>query len=354
MKEAQERSEKQGLPLLPVLRAVTGLSRATVHRMMHPETGPAAASVEAVQRSGPRYLEAAQRKAVFDLMCKEEYVDPAPAEIYFREPGAGRYHCGIRTMYRILKENEACGARRRQRRHVAHVKPELLATAPNQVWSLDITRLLAPEKWSYFYLYGIMDIFSRMAVGWMIAEQENGANLHVLLKETLSKHDTGANQFKVHSDRGSPMKTRTRTQMLSDLDVTQSFSRPHTSNDNPFPESQFRTAKYPWTYPGRFTDPESALLWGRRFFPWYNKEHRHSGLNYLTPHQVHYGLYQDVLSTREATLQAAFSQHPERFVRGVTKGLPPPPAVGINWNPHTVPSNSRPSKADSDSMEVRR
>jgi len=350
-------SQEHRLPLSQVVCAVTGLSRATVHRLLCSETTqetPAPAATEAVSRSGPRFIEADQRETIFEMMCTEEYVDLAPAEIFFRELDAGRYPCSIRTLYRILKEKKAVGERRPQRRHVEYLKPELLATAPNQVWSLDITRLQALEKWTYYYLYVVMDIYSRMVVGWMIADHETGANLQVLLQETLQKQDIGADQLKVHSDRGSPMKTLALAQLLADLSVAQSFSRPHTSNDNPFSESQFRTTKYHWSYPGKFTDIEMAKVWARKFIPWFNMEHRHSGLNYLTPHQVHYGLYQEVLDQRKALLQEAFAQHPERFVNGVPKVLPPPPAVGINW-PQTQPtaaSDDTSSKADSNTMEV--
>ncbi len=350
-------SRENRLPLSPVLCAVTGLSRATVHRLLRAQTAaeaPAPASDDAFRCTGPRFIDAAQREVIFEMMCAEEYVDLAPAEIYFRELDAGRYPCSIRTMYRILKEKQAVGERRPQRRHMEYRKPELLATAPNQVWSLDITRLQALEKWTYYYLYVVMDIYSRLVVGWMIAEHETGANLQVLLQETLQKQDIGADQLKVHSDRGSPMKTLALAQLLADLNVAQSFSRPHTSNDNPFSESQFRTTKYHWSYPGKFPDIATAIAWARKFFPWFNEEHRHSGLNYLTPHQVHYGLYAEVLEQRKSTLQAAFTQHPERFVNGVPKVLPPPPAVGINW-PQTQPtaaSDAPSSKADSKTMEV--
>lgn len=351
-------SQDQRLPLPQVLCAVTGLSRATVHRLMRAETTldtPTPATGETVTCSGPRFIDAAQREAIFEMMCTEEYVDLAPAEIFFRELDAGRYACSIRTMYRILKEKKAVGERRPQRRHVEYQKPELLATAPNQVWSLDITRLHALEKWTYYYLYVVMDIYSRLVVGWMIANHETGANLQLLLQEALQKQDIGADQLKVHSDRGSPMKTLALAQLLADLSVAQSFSRPHTSNDNPFSESQFRTTKYHWSYPGKFTDIEMAMVWARTFFPWFNEEHRHSGLNYLTPHQVHYGLYEEVLEQRKAALHAAFLQHPERFVHGVPKVLPPPPAVGINW-PQTQPqaaSDAPSSEADSKTLEVK-
>ena len=226
-------------------------------------------------------------------------------------------------MYRILAEAGEVRERRNQARHPKYKAPELLATAPNQVWSWDITKLRGPVKWSYYHLYVILDIFSRFVVGWMIAYRESAALAKRLIAETCEKENIQPGQLTVHSDRGSTMKTKTVAFLLADLGVTKSHSRPYVSDDNPYSESQFKTLKYRPDFPARFGSIQDArsFCWG--FFPWYNQDHRHSGIALMSPAMVHYGKAEQVSSQRQVVLASAYDDHPERFVRG----LPTPPSL---------------------------
>ena len=225
-------------------------------------------------------------------------------------------------MYRILAENQEVRERRDQLRHPNYQKPELLATAPNQVWSWDITKLLGPVKWTYFYLYVILDIFSRYAAGWLLAGEENSALAKRLITETCEKQGISSGQLIIHSDRGSPMTSKPVAMLLADLGVTKSLSRPHVSNDNPYSEAQFKTLKYRPSFPDRFGSVQDGRAFCREFFPWYNTEHRHSGIGMMTPEAVHYGRAPQILAARQQTLLTAYALHPERFVR-----RPPSPPV---------------------------
>ena len=220
--------------------------------------------------------------------------------------------------------------RRNQREHPQYTKPELVATAPNQTWSRDITKLLGTTKWTYFYLYVVLDIFSRYAVGWMVADRENSALAGRLIEETCHKQGVQPQVLTLHSDRGAPMTSKCTAQLLADLGVTRSLSRPQVSDDNPFSEAQFKTLKYHPGFPGRFHDITAAIAFCRTFFPWYNTEHRHGGIAMLTPDDVHHNRTQSVLEQRGRTLQAAWTRHPERFVRGIPQPDPLPQAVWIN------------------------
>lgn len=233
-------------------------------------------------------------------------------------------------MYRVLAERSAVKERRAQRSHPKHARPELVATAPNDVWSWDITKLRMTAKWSYLYLYVLLDLFSRYVVGWMIARQENAGLAKLLIEESVAKHGIEPGTLVLHSDRGAPMTSKSLAQLLSDLDVARSLSRPHTSNDNPFSESQFKTAKYHPSYPGKFVTLEQALAWGRAFFPWYNREHKHSGIAFLTPADVHYRRAEERFARRHTVLQAAYAEHPERFPNGPPKRQVLPAATYIN------------------------
>jgi putative transposase len=205
-----------------------------------------------------------------------------------------------------------------------------MATAPNQVWSWDITKLLGPRKWTYYYLYVLLDIFSRYAVGWMVAGRENSALAGRLIEETCNKQGVRPEILTLHSDRGAPMTSKCTAQLLADMGVTRSLSRPQVCDDNPFSEAQFKTLKYQPGFPGRFTGIEHATDHSRSFFPWYNTEHRHGGICMLTPHDVHYGRAPEVLAQRQQIMDAAWSAHPERFVQGIPKIHPLPEAVWIN------------------------
>jgi putative transposase len=296
--------------------------RATFYRY-HGDEG---LSVEqnAQRTSPPLALSLEQRQTVIDILHSERFCDDAPHQIYATLLDEGHYHCSIRTMYRLLKAEHGCVKERRT--HVQrpkYVKPELLATAPNQVWSWDITKLKGPVKWTYYYLYVILDIFSRYVVGWMIAYRESAALAKRLIAETCEKENIQPGQLKLHADRGSSMKSKTVAFLLADLGVTKSHSRPYVSDDNPYSESQFKTLKYRPDFPARFGSIQDARSCCQEFFPWYNQEHRHSGIALMTPAMVHYGMAEQVSSQRQAVLASAFDVHPERFVRG----LPAPPSL---------------------------
>lgn len=213
--------------------------------------------------------------------------------------------------------------RRDQLRHPQYTKPELLATGPNQVWSWDITKLKGPAKWTYYYLYVILDIFSRYVVGWMLADRESADLAKLLIRDTARKQGIPEGELTIHADRGSSMRSKPVALLLSDLGITKTHSRPHTSNDNPYSESQFKTMKYRPGFPERFGSKEDARAFCQSFFPWYNAEHRHSGIGLLTPEMVHYGRAEAVTDARRQVLAAAYAAHPERFVRRE----PEPPAV---------------------------
>ena len=245
----------------------------------------------------------------------------------------GRYICSLRTMYRILEKREETRERRAVVRHGKFAKPELIATGPNQVWSWDITKLLGPTKWTYFYLYVLLDIFSRYVVGWMIADRESGVLAKALIEESCEKQEIGEDQLTIHSDRGGPMISKPVAHLLADLGVIKSLSRPQVSNDNPFSEAQFKTLKYSPHFPERFGCQEDAVGFGRTFFPWYNDDHKHSGIGYYTPADIHYGRAHAVQKVRSETLAAAYVAHPERFVRKPPIAQEIPTEVWINPPP---------------------
>ena len=311
------------LPLAPLCAAL-GVSRATVHRRLRP------ARPAAPRPKPARALCDDEKRCVLDALCSERFVDRSPAEVVHTLLEEGTYLCSERTMYRILAEQKAVKERRDQLRHPEHARPELVATKPNDVWSWDITKLRTTVKWSYLYLYVLLDIFSRYVVGWMIAREENAACAKRLIAESVDKHGVEPGELVLHSDRGAPMTSKTMAQLLADLDVTRSLSRPRVCNDNPFSESQFRTAKYHSSYPGKVATLDDGLSWGRVFFPWYNHEHKHSGIAFLTPADVFYGRADDVLAQKHATLLDAYRAHPERFVNGPPRRPQLPPATYIN------------------------
>ena len=293
--------------IAPACKAI-GVARSSLYRHRQPVP-------EAVvkTRRYNRALTDLERGNVLSVLHSERYVDQSPAEIYATLLDEGAYLCSIRTMYRILAEKHEVRERRNQLRHPHYEKPELLATAPNQVWSWDITKLLGPAKWTYFHLYVIMDIFSRYVVGWMIAHRESATLAERLIQETIEKQGIAPGQLFIHADRGSSMTSKPMAFLLADLGVTKTHSRPHTSNDNPYSESQFKTLKYRPEFPSRFGSIEDARSFCVTFFNWYNREHHHSGIGLLTPETVHYGKAKQVMSTRQAALLAAYSAHPERF-----------------------------------------
>jgi putative transposase len=280
--------------------------------------------------SPPRALAPAERQEVLETFHSERFIDQAPRQVWATLLDEGKHLCSVRTMYRILEANDESLERRAQRRHVVYKKPELLATAPNQLWSWDITKLLGPAKWTYYYLYVILDVFSRYVVGWMVAHRESAELAERLIAETCEKQGIPRGQLTLHADRGSSMKSKPVAFLLADLGVTKSHSRPHVSNDNPFSESQFRTLKYRPGFPERFGSIEDARSYCVDFFGWYDNEHRHSGIGLLTPAMVHFGLADAVLDDRRAVLLAAYQAHPDRFVHRPPRPAEPPQAVWIN------------------------
>lgn len=267
---------------------------------------------------------------MLDVLHEDRFVDKAPSEVYAKLLDEGIYLCSIRTMYRILSAENEVKERRNQLRHPQYKKPELLATAPNQVWSWDITKLKGPVKWTYYYLYVIIDIFSRHVVGWLIAGRENAELATLLISETCRRQRIDENQLLIHSDRGSPMTSKAVALLMSDLGITKSLSRPQVSNDNPFSESQFKTLKYRPDFPERFGSIQDARAFCQKLFDWYNNEHYHSGIALMTPAMVHYGKAKDRSEMRQTVLSGAFERHPERFVNGQPKVLVLPEAVWIN------------------------
>ncbi len=301
-----------------------GIGRGSYYRRQSPRPEPRKAGRH------PRALSAEERQKVLSLLHEERFCDQAPAEIYATLLDEGRYLCSERTMYRILDENQEVRERRNQLRHPHYAAPELLATRPNEVWSWDITKLLGPTKWTYFYLYVILDIFSRYTVGWMLAHRESSELAKRLISETCSKEGIFENQLTIHADRGTSMTSKPVALLLADLGVTKSHSRPRVSDDNPFSESQFKTLKYHPAFPERFGCIEDGRAFCGPWFEWYNNVHKHSGIAMLTPSDVHHGRTEVVLSRRQSVLDAAYAAHPERFV-GRPPSVPrPPEAVWIN------------------------
>jgi len=292
--------------------------------------------------SSPRALNLVERAEVRQALNSERFQDLAPREVYASLLDEGRYLCSWRTMYRILAENSEVRERRNQLRHPNYVKPELLATKPNELWSWDITKLLGPTKWTYYYLYVILDVFSRFVVGWLIAEREAASLASMLIAETCTRQGIQPKQLTIHADRGSSMTSKPVAFLMADLGVTKTHSRPHVSNDNPYSEAQFKTLKYQPDYPTRFGCPQDARSWAKDFFGWYDYEHHHSALGLLTPADVHYGRAQAVLQLRQHVLQSAYDKNPERFVKGLPKPLQLPAAVWIN-PPKPVTKQEEPS-----------
>jgi putative transposase len=304
-----------------------GVPRATFYRRNRTQPGRSNGS----RPTPPLALIPEERQIVVDILHSERFQDQAPYEVYATLLDEGHYHCSIRTMYRILASLYG-GVTERRRRHqrTGYTKPELLATGPNQVWSWDITKLKGPVTWTYFYLYVILDIFSRYVVGWMVAHREQRALAHRLIDQTCAKQNIQPGQLTIHADRGSSMTSKVVAQLMADLGITQTHSRPYVSDDNPYSESQFKTLKYCPEFPDRFGSIEDARAFCGSFFSWYNKEHRHSGIALMTPEQVHYGMAQRVIAQRAGVLEAAFMRNPIRFKGKMPKPYALPEAVWIN------------------------
>jgi putative transposase len=308
------------------LCASVGLARATLYRRRQ----PARPSTPTVRAASPRALAPVERQAVLDVLHSERFVDQSPAEVQATLLEEQTYLCSTRTMYRILDAAQEVRERRDQARHPVYAKPELVATAPNQIWSWDITKLKGPIPYLYYSLYVILDLFSRYVVGWMVATHENARLAQRLIAATCLKQDIGPHQITIHADRGAPMRSKLLVELYADLCIGVSHSRPRVSNDNPFSEAQFRTFKYRPEFPDRFGSIEHGRRVSRDLFAWYNDAHHHSGLSYLTPADVHYGRAATILESRHQTRLAAYAAHPERFVQGPPRLERLPHAVWIN------------------------
>jgi putative transposase len=319
---------EQLCPLVGVQRAcgALGVNRARVYRLRRRRCHLAGAQAQRAPRLRPPLaLTGAERDALLFTLNSERFADMAPASIYATLLDEGQYLASVRTMYRLLAESTAVRERRNQLTHPVYAKPELLASAPNQVWSWDITKLKGPGKWSCFHLYVILDIFSRYVVGWMIALREAAELAEQLIADTVAKQGIAPGTLTLHADRGTSMRSKSVAQLLVDLEIAKTHSRPHVSDDNPYSEAQFKTLKYRPDFPDRFGCIEDARAHCQRFFHWYNTAHRHSGIGFMTPEMVHYGRAAEMQELRAAALDAAFLHNPRRF-----KGVAPlPPALPV-------------------------
>jgi putative transposase len=313
----------QQLSVLSACQAL-GVPRSSLYRARQPQP------VQTTRPKPDRALSEAEKAEVRAVLNSERFQDCPPRQVYATLLDEQTYLCHWRTMYRILKEHHEVCERRNQLKHPRYAKPELVASGPNQLWSWDITKLRGPAKWHYYYLYVILDVFSRYAVGWLLAEQESAKLAETLIAESCAKQHISRDELTLHADRGGPMKAKTVAQLLIDLGITKSHSRPHVPDDNPYSEAHFKTLKYQPDFPGRFGSFQAALSWARRFFPWYNHQFYHSSLGLLTPASVHYGQAGVILDQRQQVLQAAYTAHPERFVQGRPQQPTLPAEVWIN------------------------
>jgi len=319
---------RKDTPVLPLCEAL-GFPRASLYRRAR-KVSSGLPSSRSVRPPAALALSDPQRQEVLDLLHNERFRDLPPTQVYPMLLDEGRYLCSVRTMYRLLAQQNEVRERRPVASHPVYAKPELLATAPNQVWSWDITKLKGPVTWTYFYLYVILDIFSRYVVGWMVARRESAALAKRLIEYTCRKQSIDQDQLTLHADRGSSMKSKLVAELLADLGVTKSHSRPSVSNDNPFSESQFKTLKYRPEFPDRFGCLQDARAFCGPFFGWYNTDHHHCGIGFYTPADVHYGRVVLLRARRQAALDAAYERHPERFVHHRPQASYPPIAVWIN------------------------
>jgi transposase InsO family protein len=314
--------------------AALGISRATLYR----QTQPAKPASVPERRPSPRRLGDLERQAVLDMLHSDEFVDQPPPEVYATLLSRGVYLASIRTMYRVLAASGESAERRAQRGPMRHAKPTLSATAPNQVWTWDITKLRGPLHGVFYCLYAVLDLFSRMTVGWLLAERESAELAQHLFSEAVERHGVARGALTVHADRGSAMRSEGLAQLFGAIGVARSFSRPHVSDDNAFSESQFKTLKYQPDYPERFTSLAHARAWCQEFFDWYNDHHQHSSLALFTPAEVFYGRVEEVAARRQGALDHAYAQHPERFPNGPPIVRRPPTSVAIN--PLSVDDNA--------------
>ena len=324
---------RQGVPVTQACQAL-GFPRSSYY---YNKQGYGKPQSPKARSTPPRALSSEERDHVRQLLESPRFVDQSPRQVYATLLDEGVYHCSPRTMYRILEAHDEVKERRNQLQHPLYTKPQLMAEAPNQLWSWDITKLKSPFKFVYFYLYLMLDVYSRYIVGWMIADHESAELGQQLISHSCQQHQILPHQLTIHADNGGPMTALTTAQLLQSLQVQKTHSRPHTPNDNPFSESQFKTMKYRPDFPRQFDSLDQARSWMRPFVHWYNHEHYHSGLALLSPADVHFGRVDQVLQQRNATLANAYQKHPERFVRGLPQHPRPPSQVWIN--PPTLDSD---------------
>lgn len=311
--------------------AALKVARATFYRRLRRQrTEAPQAPRKSTISSSPLSLSAAERAAVLETLRSERFVDSSPRQIHARLLDESVYLCSPRTMYRLLESEGELRERRNQRRHPVYAKPELLATAPNMLWSWDITKLKGPAKGTFYQLYAMIDVFSRYVVGWMVARREKAQLAERLISEACSKQGIGASQLTIHADRGAAMISKSVADLLVDLSVAKSHSRPQVSNDNPFSEAQFKTLKYHAAFPERFGSVEDTRAFCSSFFNWYNNDHCHSGIGFLPPATVHYGRAKQVLALRQQTLEMAYLRTPQRFKNRLPQVQRPPAVVWIN------------------------
>lgn len=316
--------------LIGVREACTAVGRPQATHYRRHRQSPAPARPRRERKPQPRALAPVERAQVRAVLNSPQHVDKAPAAVYHELLDQGTYLASVSTMYRILREHDEVHERRRQATHPARVKPELVATEPNSCWSWDITKLRGPAKWTYYYLYVIIDIYSRYVVGWLLAESESAALAEKLLADTITKQNIDRDRLTVHADNGSSMASKPVAFLLADLGVTKTHSRPRTSNDTPYSEAQFKTLKYRPDFPDTFGSLADARAFCQRFFTWYNTDHYHSGIGYHHPIDVHYGRSDTVCDARADVLATAYARNPERFVRKHPEPPALPTAVWIN------------------------
>lgn len=323
------------------------VNRASFYRARAPHSDGA----QSMRPRPPLALSGEEEQHVLNTLHSERFMDCSPYQVYATLLDEGVYLCSIRTFYRILERHHEVRERRNQRSHPSYEKPELLATAPNQVWSWDITKLKGPAKWTYFHLYVIIDIFSRCVVGWMVAHREATELAKRLIADSCARHDIQEDQLTLHADRGSSMTSKGVEQLLVDLGVTKTHSRPHVSDDNPYSEAHFKTLKYRPDFPAMFGSLEDARAFCGKFFDWYNYDHYHSGIALLTPASVHDGQAGEVVLQRNQVLQAAFERNPLRFKNTLPAAQPVPSAAWIN--PPTKSAHEEGNQSqENDSLET--
>lgn len=317
------------LPTTKALRAL-GIPHSTHYARKTRSAKPPQAQAVRARPSSPRALSQKERQAILDVLHSDRFLDLSPREVYATLLDEGIYLGSVSTFYRILRAHDESRERRRIATHPGRIKPELAATGPNQVWSWDITKLHGPVKWTYFHLYVILDVYSRYVVGWMVAMRESTELAKQLIDHSVRTQGVSRDRLTLHADNGSSMASKGVAMLLADLGVTKSHSRPHTSNDNPFSEAQFKTLKYRPDFPDHFTSIEEARTFLQAFFRWYNEAHRHVGIALMTPADVHYGNVEGIATRRDTVLAAAFQDHPERFIRGIPRAHRPATATYIN------------------------